>query len=95
MPASVTEDLASYLNAKQGRNWKYLAGLMGYNSSFTQNLDLTPKEATQSLLHDWEHQSDSTVFKLYQLLKKLERDDASAVLLPYLTAPKSRGEEDV
>lgn len=94
MPASVTEDLASYLNAKQGKNWKYLAGVMGYNSSFTQNLELTPTEATQRLLQDWEQKS-GTVFELYCLLKKLERDDASAVLLPYLTTPKSRGEDDV
>lgn len=86
LPADVTEKLASYLNAKQGRNWKHLAGLMGYNSVFTQNLELMPLEATQSLIHDWEHRgSDATVYKLYCYLKKLGRDDATAVLWPYLT----------
>ena len=94
LPASVTEDLATHLNARQGKNWKYLAGLMGYSSSFTQNLDLTPTEATQKLLQDWEHKSGSTVFTLYCLLQKLERDDASAVLSPFLM-PKSRGGEVV
>lgn len=94
LPASVTEDLANHLNAKQGKNWKYLAGLMGYSSSFTQNLDLTPTEATQKLLQDWEHNSGTTVFALYCLLQKLGREDASAILLPFLT-PKSRGEDVV
>lgn len=95
LPASVTEDLATHLNAKQGKNWKYLAGLMGYSSSFTQNLDLTPTEATQKLLQDWEHRSGATVFALYCLLQKLERDDALAVLFPFLATPKSSGEEVV
>ena len=87
----MTEDLATHLNAKQGKNWKYLAGEMGYSSCFTQNLDLTPTEATQKLLQDWEHKSEATVFALFCLLQKLERDDASAILLPYLT-PKNGGE---
>jgi len=95
LPASVTEDLATYLNGKQGRNWKYLAGLMEYSTSFTQNLELTPTEATQRLLEDWEHKSGATVFELYRLIQQLERDDALAVLKPYLTTPKSRGEVNV
>lgn len=86
LPADVTEHLATYLNAKQGRNWKHLAGLMGYTSTFTQNLELTPVEATQKLIHDWEHRgSEATVYKLYCYLKELGRDDAIAVLWPYLT----------
>lgn len=95
LPANVTEELASHLNAKQGKNWKYLAGLMGYSTSFTQNLELTPLEATQRLLQDWEHKSDATVFELYCLLQKLGRDDAIAVLVPFLTTPKCRGEVQV
>ena len=90
----MTEDLGTHLNAKQGKNWKYLAGLMGYSSSFTQNLELTPTEATQKLLQDWEHKTGTTVFALYCLLQELGRDDASAVLLPFLM-PKSRGEKVV
>ena len=95
MPASVTEDLATHLNAKQGRNWKHLAGLMGYSSPFTQNLELEPREATQRLLQEWMQKSGSTVFQLYCLLQKLGRDDAVNVLLPFLKTPKTRGEVDV
>ena len=91
----MTEDLATHLNAKQGKNWKYLAGRMGYNSSFTQNLELVPLEATQRLLHDWEQGNGTTVYRLYCLLQELGRHDASDVLLPFLATPKSRGEVDV
>lgn len=95
LSASVTEELGSFLNAKQGKNWKHLAGLMGYNSVFTQNLELTPVDATQRLLQDWEHGSDATVYQLYLYLRQLGRDDAIAVLLPFLTSQGGSREEFV
>ena len=92
LPVTVTEELALLLNSRQGKNWKNLAGLMGYNSVFTQNLELTPLEATQRLLDDWGHKDDATVYKLYCFLQELGRDDACSKLWPFLTQ-RGQGEE--
>ncbi|PFX23848.1 tumor necrosis factor receptor superfamily member 16-like [Stylophora pistillata] len=87
--ATITEQLARLLNPENGKNYKNLAGLMGYDSTFIGNLKLTPTEATQKLLEDWQVREDATVFKLYCYLEQLGRHDAMDVLLPLLTGQGS------
>lgn len=93
--ADVTEKLAEFLNSKSVKNWKKLAGMMGYNSVFTANLELTPTEACQKLLQDWQQKSGTTVYVLYCLLQDLDRDDAMAVLWPLLQVKQSSESEMV
>jgi len=66
--------------------------MMGYTSVHTQNWELTNTEMTQKLLQDWSQRRDATVYALYMYLKRLGRDDAAQVLLPFLTEQKSQGE---
>lgn len=82
--ADYTEKLAHYLNIDSGNNYVYLAGSMGYDTTFTGNLKLSPREATQELLKDWQMRDDATVYKLYCYLEELGRDDCMAVLQPLL-----------
>lgn len=82
--ADYTEKLAQHLNIDSGNNYLYLAGSMGYDTTFTGNLKLSPREATQELLKDWQMRDDATVYKLYCYLKELGRDDCMAVLQPLL-----------
>ena len=93
--ADVTEELAEFLNSKGGKNWKNLAGKMEYSSNFTANLELTPTEACQRLLQDWQQKSGTTVYVLYCLLQQLGRDDAAAVLWPLLQVKQSSESEMV
>lgn len=62
---------------------------MGYDTTFTGNLKLSPREATQELLKDWQMRDDATVYKLYCYLEELGRDDCMAVLHPLLTGQGS------
>lgn len=87
--ADYTEKLAQHLNIDSGNNYLYLAGSMGYDTTFTGNLKLSPREATQELLKDWQMRDDATVYKLYCYLKELGRDDCMAVLHPLLTGQGS------
>ena len=83
-PAHVTEQLGLFLNSNTGNNWKILAGKLGYDCTRTQNFGLTPTEATQRLLQDWQQRTGATVFVLYSHLKEMGRDDACSKLVPYL-----------
>ena len=83
-PAHVTEQLGHFLNSNTANNWKILAGKLGYDSTYTQNFEVTPTEATQRLLQDWQQKSGATVFVLYTHLKEIGRDDAASKLLPHL-----------
>ena len=87
-PAHVTEQLGLLLNSVSAKNWKVLAGKLEYDVTYTQSFGLTPTEATQRLLQDWQQKSGATIFVLYTHLKEMGRDDAAAKLLPYL------GEQD-
>lgn len=90
--ADVMEKLGHILNSKSGKNWKHLAGLMGYSSTDTQFWNVTPTDATQKLLSDWSTRNGSTVYALYNMLKKLQRDDAAAILRPLLVDQVVDGE---
>lgn len=89
IPANITEELAQYLNIDSGNNYIYLAGKMKYDSTFTNNLKLLPREATQELLKDWQMRDDATVYKLYCYLEELERHDCMAILRPLLISQGS------
>lgn len=90
--ADTVERLGCMLNSKSGKNWKHLAGLMGYSSTDTQSWSVVPNEAAQNLLHDWSTRNGSTVYALYKMLKKLRRDDAASLLLPLLVDQVFEGE---
>lgn len=83
-PAHVTEQLGHFLNSNTVNNWKILAGKLGYDSTYKGNFGVTPTDATQRLLQDWQQRSGATVFVLYTHLKEMNRDDAAAKLLPFL-----------
>lgn len=83
-PAHITEQLGHFLNSNTANSWKILAGKLGYDATYKQSFGVTPTEATQRLLQDWQQKSGSTVFVLYTHLKEMGRDDAASKLLPYL-----------
>lgn len=90
--ADIVEKLGRMLNSNSGKNWKHLAGKMGYSSTDTQAWNVVPNEAAQHLLQDWSTRNGSTVYALYQMLKELRRDDAAALILPLLVDQRVEGE---
>lgn len=77
----VIEELAKYLNpVNPSNNWKKVASMLGFSWNLISNLDLKPTTATQELLERWGTKREATVYKLYMILKEIDRDDAAEVL---------------
>ena len=73
--ASVYINVCQKLNQEiGGKDWKTLAGVMGYNNEFVKNLKRNDDPAG-ALLSDWETKSGHDVKKLIGLLNKIERND--------------------
>ena len=73
--ASVYRNVCTKLNQEiEGKDWKTLAGLMGYSNEFVKNLKRNVDPAG-ALLSDWETKSGHDVKKLIGLLNKIERND--------------------
>lgn len=84
----IIEELATYLNPTNlPANWKKVASLLNFKWSYINNLALSPMMATQAMLQCWATKQNSTVYRLYKILKRLGRDDAAEVLEKLLTAP--------
>ena len=78
--ADVYEELGFLLNPATFKNWVLLAGKLGYTNSHVMNFKLCPTYSTQMLLQDWAQRGEATVFKLYQTLKDIGREDAAEKL---------------
>ena len=73
--ASVYSNVCTKLNQEiGGKDWKTLAGVMGYNNEFVKNLKRNDDPA-EALLSFWETKSGHDVKKLIGLLKKIGRND--------------------
>ena len=73
--ASVYSNVCTKLNQEiGGKDWKALAGLMGYINEFVKNLERKDDPA-EALLSYWETESGHDVKKLIGLLKKIGRND--------------------
>ena len=97
LPTSVIYKVGGLLNRQlEGEsNWKQLTELIGFSPVFIQHLEEFSKEATERLLIQWgKSEPDATVFKLYTMLRQLDRDDAAKVLLilPLLRIQRNTGE---
>lgn len=75
--ADVYEELGFLLNPDSFKNWKFLAGKLGYTLTHVTNFKLCPMNSTQMLLQDWSQRGDATVQKLYQALVDIGRVDAA------------------
>ena len=96
LPSSVIYKVGGILNGQlEGKgNWKQLAKLIGFSPVFIQRLEVFSKEATERLLIQWgKSEPDATVFKLYTMLRQLDRDYAANVVLvlPLLTIQPNTG----
>lgn len=78
--ADVYEELGFLLNPDSFKNWKLLAGKLGYTLTHVTNFKLCPMNSTQMLLQDWSQRGDATVQKLYQALVDIGRVDAAQKL---------------
>lgn len=87
--AEVYERLGFLLNPAAYKNWIYLAGKLNYTYAQVSNFKLFPGQSTQMLLEDWATTADSTVAKLYHVLKEIGRADAAGELEPILAESKS------
>lgn len=76
----IIERLALLLNPRGRNNWVRLAGELGYSKVAVDYFNMDPRNATQSLLADWETSNSSTLGTLYGHLRNMKRDDACAVL---------------
>ncbi|XP_045165731.2 uncharacterized protein LOC123529462 isoform X2 [Mercenaria mercenaria] len=76
LPWSVFHKLCLKLKVTSplGRDWKGLAGQMGYS---VEQVDVyeTAKEPVQALLCDWGRSTNATIEKLLSLLSELDRED--------------------
>lgn len=65
-------------------NWENLASLMGFSTEQIWNLrcDVDPVE---SIIRQWERQSDATIDKLLSFLREIERPDAIEDLQPFIS----------
>lgn len=82
--ADVSEDLGKYLNPPSLKNWKMLAGKLGFRLIDVENFKLQPRNSTQLMLSSWSTNRGATVQVLYQKLLEIGRPDAASVLEPYL-----------
>ena len=80
-----SDQLGTILNPVSSNDWSVLAGNLGYSPQEIGNFRLEKKSAAQFMLLDWGTTNESTVYRLYQALKRMRRDDAADTLLPLLT----------
>ena len=85
--ADLYEKLGFLLNPASFRgSWIHLAGKLGYTNTHVANFKLRPMHSTQVMLQDWAQRADATVFKLYQAVQAIGREDAAreleAILVP-------------
>ena len=67
-----------------GKDWKSLAGLMGF--TYEEILDLEcDQDPVESVIRQWERQSNATIEKLLKFLEELERLDAIEDLQPFIS----------
>ena len=88
LPYDVLEELAKLLDPKIyfGKNWKSLAGLLKYTQIEIENLSRPGDSPTLQLLCDCSSQMSCSVQQLYQLFKRMRREDCAALLEPYLNS---------
>jgi len=80
LPAHLYEELGLKLNNNHPRNWRYLAGMLGFSRDQIQYLELQPRESTQNLINDWSTKDQATVYNLYLALSSMNRPDAAKVI---------------
>ena len=80
--ASVYTNVCMKLNQEiEGKDWKALAGLMGYSNEFVKNLIMKYKnEPAEALISNWETKSGHDVKALIGLLEKIGRGDIIELL---------------
>lgn len=88
--ADLYEKLGLLLNPASLRgSWIHLAGRLGYTNTHVANFKLRPMHSTQLMLEDWAQRADATVFKLYQNVQAIGREDAArelaSILVPFGT----------
>lgn len=84
VPANVIEELGQYLNPPLLKNWRFLAGKLGFRSLDVANFSLEPRNSTQLMLSRWQTLDFATVSFLYGKLLEIDRSDAAKILEPYL-----------
>ena len=73
--AEVHRTVCNKLNlSNDGKDWKTLAGKMGYSNEFVKQLKRTDNPA-EALLAHWGTKSGNDVTKLIELLLQMERSD--------------------
>ena len=79
---SVYRNVCTKLNQEiEGKDWKALAGLMGYSNEFVKNLIVKCKnEPAEALISNWETKSGHDVKELIGLLEKIDREDIIELL---------------
>ena len=82
--ADVIEELGRYLNPQSLKNWKILAGKLGFRWLDVENFKLQPRNSTQLMLSSWSTSSGATVEVLHQKLLEIGRCDAAKLLEPFL-----------
>ena len=84
LTADVIEDLGHYLNPYSLKNWKILAGKLGFRLMQVESFKLQPRRSTQLMLIEWSFRRGATVRLLYQKLLEIDRGDAAALLKPHV-----------
>ena len=62
-----------------GKDYRALAGKMGYTTKDVNNFNLE-KDPARALLYDWDTEDGNNVGKLIQMLSKLGRDDVIEII---------------
>ena len=74
------QNICRYLNVRNsGKDYKELAGKMGYTMQDVKEFDLE-KNPTDAILSNWETKSGNTVDKLIEILKSMGNDVAAEKL---------------
>eukprot|EP00795_Rhopilema_esculentum_P010577 gene10577-19312_t len=91
LPYDVFEELAKLLDPKIyfGKNWKSLAGLLKYTQIEIENFNRPGDSPTLQLLCDCSSQMRCSVQQLYQLFKRMRREDCATLLEPHLSSSDS------
>ena len=82
LPQVVLDQLVQHLEPKSalGRDWKGLAGVIGFNARHTAFIEARKSDSTRTLLIAWGQSGRSTVEKLVLALLCLEREDCIRIL---------------
>lgn len=87
--AAIIYDLARLLNPDGLNNWMKVASHLQFSQIDISNFAINKDRAFQTLIKVWMTKKDATVFRLYQVFLKMDRDDCASILENILMASEN------